>query len=162
MLYEKIGARTGIRRTRLLTTVWKPKGYVISPAEYFKRTHLSSGIIGSRCAPTPGKAGIHRPGVQGSLLLRVDDRRDTMRWHPRPVLHSPAAAVTFRLRWRHHGALANVRAAFLVSFLDGRGWQRRELHHVDAHLSRYSVLQFRTERSWGQFRDQNLVNFISK
>lgn len=88
--------------------------------EHFQSTHLSPGITGGRCASPSGVAGVHGPGVQGSLLLRVDDRRDTMRRHPRPVLHSPV--VTLGLGWCHHGTLTDVRTALLVGLFDGRGW----------------------------------------
>jgi len=44
-------------------SVERPKIYVISSAEYFKRTHLSPGIISDWCASPPGEASIHRSGV---------------------------------------------------------------------------------------------------
>jgi len=57
-----------MKKTRLINcsfglSVGRPKIYVISSAEYFKRTHLSPRIIGDWCASPPGKASIHRPGV---------------------------------------------------------------------------------------------------
>ena len=111
-----------------------------------KLTHLSPGIIGGRCTSPLGKTGIHGSGIQRSLIFRVDDRWNTMGWYPWPVLYSSASAVTLGFQWCHHGVLADIRATFFISFLDGRGRQWREFHYIDIDLSRYSKLQFRTKR----------------
>jgi len=73
--------------------------------------------------------------------------------HPRPVLHRP---VALGLCWRYHGALTDVRATILVGLLDGRGWQWRELHDLDAHLSRRRTVH----QSILSQRERQLADFV--